>query len=78
MKIIYINDHGGVSVIHPTEEALELYGIGAIAAKDVPAGKPFKLIADEELPSREDREAWTVDPSELTDGVGGQSPQFEV
>ncbi len=72
MKIIYINDAGGVSIVHPTPEALELYGIKAIAIKDVPTGKPFKIVADDYLPAtREDRAAWSVDPAELTDGVGG-------
>ena len=77
MKIIYINDAGGVSVIQPTPEALALYGIEAIAIKDVPAGKPFKIVADDFLPAtREDRVAWTVNPAELTDGIGGESNEF--
>jgi len=37
--IIYKNDDGGVSVIYPTAEALAIYGIEAIALKDVPAPK---------------------------------------
>lgn len=37
--IIFKNDEGGVSVIHPTQEALDLYGIEAIAKKDVPSPK---------------------------------------
>lgn len=77
MKIIYINDAGGVSVIQPTPEALALYGVAAIAVKDVPAGKPFKIVTDEFLPaSREGRSAWVVDPAELTDGIGGESNEF--
>lgn len=78
MKIIYINDAGGVTILCPTPEALELYGIQAIAVKDVPAGKPFKIIEDADLPAdREARDAWRVDPSELADGVGGESNHFE-
>ena len=76
MKIIYLNDAGGVAVVHPTPEALALHGIEAIAIKDVPAGKPFKIIAVEDLPSRDDRGAWKVDPADLTDGVGGESSSF--
>lgn len=37
--IIYKNDNGGVSVIHPTQEAIDAYGIEAIAKKDVPSPK---------------------------------------
>lgn len=77
MKIIYINDAGGVSVVHPTPEAMALYGIEAIAIKDVPAGKPFKIVADGFLPpTREERAAWVVSPAELTDGIGGVSNEF--
>lgn len=76
MKIIYINDHGGVSVIHPAPEALAIYGL-AVAIKDVPAGKPYKIVEDGFLPlTREDRAAWTINPAELTDGVGGESNKF--
>jgi hypothetical protein len=71
MKIIYINDDGGVSVIHPTPEAEAILGLEAIALKDVPTGKPFKIVEDSYLPpTREDRAAWSVDPAELTDGIG--------
>jgi hypothetical protein len=77
MKIIYINDEGGVSIVCPTPEALANYSIEAIAVKDVPAGKPFKIVDDAYLPiTREARDAWRVDPSELTHGVGGESNQF--
>lgn len=76
MKIIYINDEGGVSVIHPTKEAIDLYGIEAIAVKDVPAGKPYKIIQESDIPDRTQRNAWAINPAELTDGVGGDSDQF--
>jgi hypothetical protein len=39
--IIYKQDNGVVAIIRPTEEAIALYGIKAIAEKDVPAGKPY-------------------------------------
>lgn len=68
--IIYKNDDGGVSVIHPTPEALDIYGINAIALKDVPTGKPFKIIDTSQLLSREQRSQWNIDEAELTDGVG--------
>lgn len=76
--IIYKTDEGGVAVIIPTPEALEQHGIQAIAIKDVPAGKPFKILDASEVPSdRSARDAWTVDEADLTDGVGGVSNEFQ-
>ena len=76
-RIIYKTDEGGVAVIIPTPEALEQYGIQAIAIKDVPAGKPFKIVDAADIPSdRSQRDAWTVDEAELTDGIGGESSEF--
>lgn len=61
--IIYTQDNGIVAVIHPTAEALELYGIEAIAQKDVPAGKSYKIIDAIKLPDRSQREQWMLDVS---------------
>jgi hypothetical protein len=78
-RILYNQDNGVVAVIIPTPEALEQHGIQAIAIKDVPAGKPFKIVDVADIPSdRSDRDAWTVDEADLTDGVGGVSNEFEV
>jgi hypothetical protein len=78
-RIIYNQDNGVVAVIIPTPEALAQHGIQAIAIKDVPAGKPFKIVDAADIPSdRSDRDAWTVDEADLTDGVGGVSNEFEV
>ena len=58
-RIIYPNDEGGVSIIIPTPEALETMTIEEIAAKDVPAGKPFKIVDVSDIPSdRTFRNAW--------------------
>lgn len=76
-RIIYKQDNGVVAVIIPTPEALGQHSIQAIAIKDVPAGKPFKLVDAADIPSdRTDREAWTVDDADLTDGIGGESNVF--
>ena len=76
-RIIYKNNEGGVSVIIPTPEALNAYGLEAIAIKDVPAGKPFKIVDAADIPSdRSERDAWTVDAVDLTDGIGGDSNEF--
>jgi hypothetical protein len=71
-RIIYNQDNGVVAVIIPTPEALAQHGIQAIAIKDVPFGRPFKIVDAADIPSdRSQRDAWTVDEAELTDGVGG-------
>ena len=69
MKITYKNENGGVSIICPTEEALESMSIHEIALKDVPTGLPFAIVEDSEIPTdRTFRDAWTVDEATLTDG----------
>ena len=76
--IIYKQDSGVVAIVRPTEEAIALYGIEAIAQKDVPAGKPYKIINASEIPAdRSQRNAWTVDDGDLTDGVGATWNTFD-
>lgn len=75
--IIYLTDDGTVAVIHPSQEALAQYGIHAIAQKDVPAGKPYKIIDAADVPAdRSQRNAWQVNAADLTDGVGSVSSEF--
>jgi hypothetical protein len=67
-RIIYQNDEGGVSVIIPADCGLT---IEEIAAKDVPTGKPYKIVDVADIPTdREWRNEWAVDEADLTDGVG--------
>lgn len=62
--IIYEQDSGVVAIVHPTEEAVAIYGIEAIAQKDVPAGKPYKIIDASEIPADLTfRDAWEADLS---------------
>lgn len=69
--IVYKQDNGVAAIVRPTDEALALYGIHAVAQKDVPAGKPYKIIDASTVPTdRAQRNAWTVDEADLTDGVG--------
>lgn len=107
MKIIFKNKDTSIGIITPTQEALDLYGIEAIAKKDVPVPyeyaiewemqedivtgemmntaisfetyyTPYKIVEDDVIPiDREFRNAWTIDDSELTDGVGGELNTFE-
>ena len=74
--IIFKHDDGTVAVVMPTQEALDKYGIMAIAVKDVPAGKPFKIVDAADLPDAP-QEAWTVDDADMTDGIGGESNEFD-
>jgi hypothetical protein len=56
-RIIYPTDEGGVAVIIPAPECG--LTIEEIAAKDVPAGKPFKIIDTADVPTdRTFRNAW--------------------
>lgn len=56
-RIIYPTDDGGVAVIVPAAECG--LSIEAIAAKDVPAGKPFKIVDVSDIPEdRTFRAAW--------------------
>ena len=76
-RIIYRTPEGGVAVIVPSPEAVEQYGINAIALKDVPAGEPFKIVDASDIPSdRTFRAAWEVDPASLTDGFGADYDTF--
>ncbi len=68
-RIIYKTDEGRVAVIIPAPGC----GLTAmqIALKDVPTGKPFKIVDATEIPSdRSQRALWMVDTKDLTDGVG--------
>ena len=55
-RIIFPTDDGGVAIIIPADCGLS---IEEIAAKDVPEGKPFKIIDTADVPTdRTFRNAW--------------------
>jgi hypothetical protein len=55
-RIIYPTDDGGVAIIVPADCGLT---IEQIAAKDVPAGKPYEIVDVSDIPSdRTFRGAW--------------------
>lgn len=77
-RIIYPNDEGGVSILTPAPECLQSHTIEEIAVKDVPFGKPYKIVDGADIPSdRTFRNAWSVNEADLTDGVGAESNEFE-
>ena len=56
-RIIYPTDDGGVAILMPAAECG--LTIEQIAAKDVPAGKPYKIIDTADVPTdRTFRNAW--------------------
>jgi hypothetical protein len=58
-RIIYPKDDGGVVVLIPMPEYLETHTIEELAAKDVPEGKPYKIVDVTDLPEdRTFRDAW--------------------
>lgn len=59
--IIYPTDGGGVVVLVPAPDCG--LTIEEIAAKDVPAGKPYKIVDVANIPSdRTFRDAWEYTP----------------
>jgi len=60
-RIIYPTDTGGVAIIVPAPEWLAQEGntVELLAIKDVPEGKPYKIIDTDDVPSdRTFRNAW--------------------
>jgi len=75
-RIIYPTDNGGAVILIPAPECLTKYTIEEIAAKDVPAGVPYKIINAEDLPTdRTFRNAWEAH-IDTPDGVGAESNEF--
>ena len=75
-RIIYQADDGGVVILAPTTEVLLKYTIEEIAAKDVPAGVPYKIVDVADIPTdRTFRNAWEAVIDE-PDGVGATSYEF--
>jgi hypothetical protein len=61
LRITYPTDGGGVAIIIPAPEWLAQEGntIEALAAKDVPAGRPWRIVSAADIPAdRTFRAAW--------------------
>jgi hypothetical protein len=57
-RIIYPMTTGGVAIVTPTG----LLPIEEVARKDVPAGVPYRIVSDEDLPADWSlQEAWSAD-----------------
>jgi hypothetical protein len=58
-RIIYKNPDNTVSIIVPSDEALQSMTIEQIALKDVPANTPYKIVDVSDIPTdRTFRNAW--------------------
>jgi hypothetical protein len=58
-RIIYKNQDNSVSIIVPSNEALQFMTIEQIANKDVPANRTYKIVDVSEIPTdRTFRNAW--------------------
>ena len=79
-RILYTHETAGtLSIITPAPKILteinpatgNLWTVEDIAKKDVPTGSKYKIIEDTDVPTdRTFRDAWVVNESDLTDGVG--------
>lgn len=69
-RIIYKTEEGGVAIVSPSKNCGRT--IEEIAKKDVPYGRPYKILDADVVNSndRTFRNAWEVEESELTDGIG--------
>lgn len=67
--IIFPTDENRVAVLSPAPGM----DIAEIAAKDVPTGKPWRIIDESELPARETRDRWLWTESGPLD-VGPEIP----
>jgi hypothetical protein len=75
-RIIYPTYNGGVAVIIPSFECLKSHTIEEIAAKDVPAGTPYKIVSVNDIPTdRTFRNAWEATIND-PDGVGAEFNEF--
>jgi hypothetical protein len=72
--IIYPNDDDGVAIVTPSPNTK--YTIEEIALKDVPKGKPYRIIEYTDVPTdRTFRNAWEADFIE-PEGFGIGSEEF--
>jgi hypothetical protein len=74
--IIFPQDDNKVSVVIPAPEFADQ--IEAVAAKDVPADKPWRIVDDSELPSRDSRDRWLWTESGPLDVAPEATPTEET
>jgi len=76
-RILYTDTDGTITFLIPSENCLLEHTIQEIAEKDVPHGRPYKIITTDDLPDDLTfMGAWEVNESDLNDGVGGEHHMF--
>lgn len=76
LRVVYNDPEHGLCLLNPSPSCLKKYTLEEIAAKDVPAGLPYKVIHKDDLPDFHFMEAWEIDDAELTDGAGADYDEF--
>jgi hypothetical protein len=71
--IIFPQDDNRVSVVTPAPEFADQ--IEAVAQKDVPAGKPWRIVDNSELPSRDSRDRWLWTEADPLDVAPEPAPE---
>lgn len=80
MRIIFENLDKSIGILIPTQECVGIFGIEAIAKKDVPQNLPFWIVEDNFIPQdRTFRGAWEIDREAMGEphGYGHQGNTFE-
>lgn len=78
-RIIFENKDKSIGILIPTQECIDIFGIEAIAKKDVPKDLPFWIVDTEVIPNdRTFRGAWEIDENMgLAHGIGSVYYTFE-
>ena len=79
MRIIFENKDKSIGILIPTQECINIFGIEAIAKKDVPNSLPFWIVEDDFIPQdRTFRGAWEIDRETMGEphGYGHQANTF--
>lgn len=78
-RVIYENQDKSIGILMPTQECIDLFGIEAIAKKDVPSGLHYWIVDTETIPTdRTFRNAWEIDESMgEPNGYGHTESTFE-
>ena len=79
-RIIFENQYKSVVILIPSQECIDMFGIEAIAKKDVPEGLPFWIVDTETIPTdRTFRGAWEIDKETIGEpkGYGHAENTFE-
>jgi hypothetical protein len=70
---IYLQDNGIPAVVYAAPSALETMTMNEVLTRVVPAGRPFAIIPESDLPADLSLHgAWVVSEEDLTDGIGTQ------